>query len=190
MTMNHTIVILAAGSAKRFGKDKRQALLADGTPLLQRSTAQALASSLPVLVCLRPEDAKMASTLQNLGARTLLCPQAHRGMGHTLAAGLERASNGDGVLIALGDMPYIQPASYRTVAQALKPGAIVVPEYRGSTGHPVGFSRAFYAELAAVAGDQGARQVIEQNEHAVVRVSLSDAGIHADIDTPEDIRQS
>ncbi|WP_165787141.1 nucleotidyltransferase family protein [Pseudohalioglobus lutimaris] len=185
--MNVTILLLAAGTSRRFGRDKRRALLPDGTTILERTTAQALASGLPVMVCLRPSDEELAGALQSLGAQTLLCSLAYRGMGHTLAQGLERVKQEDGVLIALGDMPHIQPASYRAVAEALCPGTITLPQCNGSTGHPVGFSREFFTELAALTGDRGARQVIGRNENAIVRVALTDTGIFTDIDSPADI---
>ena len=170
--LNVTILLLAAGTSRRFGRD---------------TTAQALASGLPVMVCLRPSDEELAGALQSLGAQTLLCSLAYRGMGHTLAQGLERVKQEDGVLIALGDMPHIQPASYRAVAEALCPGTITLPQCNGSTGHPVGFSREFFTELAALTGDRGARQVIGRNENAIVRVALTDTGIFTDIDSPADI---
>ena len=186
--MNITIILLAAGHSRRFGGDKRHALLADGTPILQRTATRALASDLPVLVCLRPGDEKLAVELEKLGAQTHYCELADLGMGHSLAAGMERILDEDGVLIALGDMPYIQPSSYIKVAAALAPGTIAVPQFQGMTGHPVGFSRDYFPDLASLTGDHGAKQVIRRNGDAVTPVAVSDTGILADIDRPADLK--
>lgn len=186
--MNITIILLAAGHSRRFGTDKRHVLLPGGAPLLQRTTERALASDLPVLVCLRPGDEELAVKLEKLGAQTHYCALADRGMGHSLAAGMERIRDEDGVLIALGDMPYIKPSSYIEVAAALAPGTIAVPQYKGTSGHPVGFSRDYFPDLASITGDRGAKQLIRRNGNAVTPVAVTDTGILADIDRPADIK--
>ena len=51
-------------------------------------------------------------------------------MGHTLAAGVAAAPDAAGWLIALADMPYIDPATYQAVIEALQTGASVAqPTY-------------------------------------------------------------
>lgn len=189
--MDVTILLLAAGSARRFGTDKRRAALPNGSTILTQTCTRALKSGLPVLVCLGDErDTSLVQQLQALGAKTRFCDQAHLGMGHTLACGVTSVREADGVLVALGDMPYIQPSSYRAVADALSPGTISVPECDGKAGHPVGFSRPFFTALASLTGDRGAKAIIDQNPRTVTRVALHDQGIFADIDKPGDLARA
>ena len=63
--MSVGILILAAGSSRRFGSDKRRVLLANGKRLLQQSMENALASGLSVAVAVREgeEDFAMFVTL-------------------------------------------------------------------------------------------------------------------------------
>ena len=181
------ILILAAGSSQRFGGEKRQATLTDGTTLLETTTRNALASGLPVAICLRPGDSELASSLEALGTQPLFCPNATRGMGHSLADGIARLAAWEGVLITLGDMPFIKPATFCNAASALVPGGICQPDWQGKPGHPVGFSATWFDALTQLKGDAGARDIIKQNGEAVTRFPVDDRGILRDIDTPADL---
>ena len=162
-------------------------MLTDGSTLLASSTRQAMASTLPVLVCLRPGDEALADKLQAMGAQTLLCSRAGEGMGATLACGVRHIEDWDGVLVALGDMPFIETATYCKVAQALLPDTICQPVYAGTTGHPVGFAASYFSQLASLSGDRGARFLLQQNPEAVIRLRVDDPGIVRDIDSPADL---
>ncbi len=184
--MNIGILILAAGSSQRFGGDKRRAPLADGTPLLIATTRNALASGLPVAVCLRPDETELAVALEKAGTQVLYCPGAAAGMGHTLADAIAQV-DWQGALVALGDMPYIEPATYCKAAAALLPGGICQPTWHGRPGHPVGFDRHWFPRLRQLRGDTGARDILAENRGAVTRFPVDDPGILRDIDTPQDI---
>ncbi|MEH6586127.1 MAG: nucleotidyltransferase family protein [Halioglobus sp.] len=186
--MTTGILLLAAGSSRRFGSDKRKALLPNGQTLLSHTVRQALRSGLPVMVCLRGDDTELADQLQNLGASTLLCPVADEGMGSTLAYGVKHLPDWDRLLIALGDMPDIIPATFCKAAAALDTDDICQPCLNGTPGHPVGFSRAYFAQLAKLEGDSGARTVLRKNGEAVIRFPVDDPGIVRDIDRPVDIQ--
>jgi molybdenum cofactor cytidylyltransferase len=87
----------------------------------------------------------------------------------------------------------MQPQTLRQVAQALVDGARAVqPVYQGQAGHPVGFSAASGAELAALAGPQGAARVLSalRDSGGLVQVPVDDAGILADIDTLADLARA
>lgn len=180
------ILILAAGRGRRFGDDKRLAALPGGDSLLQTATRNALASGLPVAVCLRPGEETLAAGLEALGASCLSCATAPAGMGHTLAEGIARIS-WDGALIALGDMPEISPAIFCKAAAMLLPGGICQPTWQGKPGHPVGFASAWFEQLGQLRGDTGARAIIQQHGEAVTRFPVNDPGILRDIDTPADL---
>lgn len=178
------VLMLAAGSGRRFGSDKRLATLPHGQTLLDTAVNNALDSGLPVQVCLAPNDNAIADQLRTRGCRVTLCQQSAQGMGATLANGVLSISDWDGVLIALADMPWILPDSFRTVADSLAADAIRIPVYEGRQGHPVGFGRHFYPRLLQLSGDRGAREVIQNHQQNVEEVALSDPGITRDVDTP------
>lgn len=178
------IIMLAAGVSRRFGADKRQALLPDGRGLLDASLeAVPPAFDLRLLV-LRPGDEALAALFREHGWESLLAADAGLGMGHSLAAGIRAARDWEGALIALADMPFIQARTYLRLAQALTRHDIAVPVHRGRRGHPVGFRRSLFGELASLAGDRGARALLERHGDRCHELEVEDAGVLRDIDTP------
>jgi molybdenum cofactor cytidylyltransferase len=108
-------------------------------------------------------------------------------MGATLAEGIGRLADWSGVLVALADMPWVRASSFTTVARELARDGICVPRYQGRQGHPVGFARQFFPELAALEGDQGARELLQRHAGQVTFLELDDPGILQDIDRQEDL---
>jgi molybdenum cofactor cytidylyltransferase len=179
-------VLLAAGSATRFGGAKLLAPLPDGTPVGVASLTNLAAAVDAVVAVVRPGDGAVASTLAADGARVSVCPRATEGMGASLAWGVRAAPAAAGWLVALADMPWIQSATIARVADALRRGAsIAAPSWRDSRGHPVGFASGFYAELSALSGDEGAKAIL--GRHGVLLISTEDAGVLRDVDTPGDL---
>lgn len=182
-------LLLAAGTGRRFGANKLLHPLADGTPVAL-AAARHLAEALgEILVVVRPEDAELSHLLQAAALGSVVpCPQSANGMGHSLACGAMATPAADGWVIALGDMPHIQPAAIREVARRLTRGArIAAPVYRGRRGHPVGFAAAFYADLIGLKGDTGARDLLRRHRDLAELFPCEDPGTVWDLDRPEDL---
>lgn len=178
-------LMLAAGSSQRFGSDKRLHKLANGTPMLVQSLRNLQSVIQSVVLVVRPDEAQFFAEFLVCEAplEIIEAAQAHTGMGASLACGI-RHIDGDAVLIALADMPLIQPATIAQVLAALDQHPIVVPEYRGRPGHPVGFQRPFFAELAELNAEEGGKKILQRASDNVKRLPVRDAGVIKDIDTP------
>jgi len=182
------VLLLAAGQGRRFGSDKRRASLPAGSSLLQSTIASVIASGLPLRVCLGPADVELQGTLEMRGVDCILCARAGEGMGATLAEAVAALpEDWDGVLVALADMPWIDPDSYCQVAASLCEDRIVVPRYRGQRGHPVAFPMDYVPQLAALEGDEGARRLLQAHQARIAWIDLDDPGIVRDVDTPGDL---
>jgi molybdenum cofactor cytidylyltransferase len=186
-------VLLAAGYSRRFGSNKllrplpRRSTLA-GTPIALVAADHLLEALPGSLAVIRPRALKLGKLLRDAGLRTVICQDASEGMGRSLAAGVGAASDADGWVVALADMPFIQPETIRTVARALREGAaIAAPSFRGQRGHPVGFAHAFLAELGALRGDEGARSILHGHRESISVIEVEDPGVVHDIDTPLDL---
>lgn len=193
-------ILLAAGKSRRFGGDKRKTLLADGRSLLQTAIEQAAAALDTLVVVLRADDTVLKTRLEETTLhlpgppRFILAAHAERGMAHSLADAMHATAGWRAALVLLGDMPAITPATFSALLGAYDtaaaiPGAapIIVPAYRDRQGHPVLFDCAYFAEMAALQGDRGARSVIDHHADQVTRLALADNGILQDIDTPADL---
>ncbi|MDX9875008.1 MAG: nucleotidyltransferase family protein [Spongiibacteraceae bacterium] len=184
--------MFAAGQGRRFGSDKRFAELSSGLPLWRQSLSVLLAAGLPVTLVVRPgEQIRFIAELPaSAAARVTVfgAPRAHEGLGGAIASTITTVT-ADAVLIALGDMPWLEPATVRAVAAQLVHHPIVVPQLGDQPGHPVGFQRQLYPELAALTGDRGGRAIVERHADLVRRLPLSDRGIIRDIDRPGDLNR-
>lgn len=179
-------ILLAAGHSRRFGSNKLLHPLDDGTPMALASARRLRAMVPQVLVVLQASQSALQALCRAEGL-PCLCVD-NDGMGDSLAAAVRASAGAAGWLVALADMPFIQPASYRTVHEALCQGApLAAPVWQGQRGHPVGFSAALYPELAALQGDEGARQVLQRHRSALRLLDVPDPGVLRDVDTPADL---
>jgi molybdenum cofactor cytidylyltransferase len=179
-------VLLAAGRSTRFGQDKLLVPLADGLPVAVAALRHLAPAVDDVVAVVRPGDERLASVLTAAGARVSACARAAEGMGASLAWGVRAAPVAASWLVALADMPWIETPSIAQVAQAMRDGAqIAAAGYRHARGHPVAFSAAFYADLVALSGDEGAKAILSRQRIEIVE--SGDAGVLRDVDTPEDL---
>ncbi|PKO48798.1 MAG: nucleotidyltransferase family protein [Betaproteobacteria bacterium HGW-Betaproteobacteria-4] len=178
-------ILLAAGNSRRFGADKRLHPLPDCTPMVLASARHLAAVCSRSIVVIRPDDTVLASLLAAEGLETVVCAEAAQGMGHSLASGVAATADAAGWLVALADMPYIEPASYRAVINAMQGGAALArPIHGGRPGHPVGFGAVYRAELLALTGDQGGKAILEADPAALVLCPVDDHGVLKDVDHP------
>lgn len=178
-------ILLAAGSSRRFGADKRQHRLADGTPMALASARRLAQACLRTLVVIRPGDMALASLLATNGVITVACDEADQGMGHSLSCGIAASKEADGWLVALADMPYISLASFQAVLEALQSGASLArTTYLGKVGHPVGFGASYLPELLALTGDQGGKAILDAHREDLHCCHVDDPGVLNDIDYP------
>ena len=167
------VIILAAGKGERFLASgaithKLDALLS-GTPVLMHVMNAVKASGLPWHL-VRP-------------------PGGTAGMGASVALGVRATPDAPGWLILPGDLPLIQSATLRWIATALHRHPLVVPFFQQQHGHPVAFSRRYFSALAALDGEDGAREIVREARHHgdVADLHLNDPGIVQDVDTLTDL---
>ena len=181
-------MLLAAGSASRFGSDKLQHPLPHGVAIAVQSARHLGAVVSRVVAVVRPGAQETARALAAEGCEVAVCEQAAAGMGASLACAVRAAGAADGYLVALGDMPFVRPSTIAAVRDALAAGApLAAPYWRARRGHPVGFAGSLRAELEALAGDEGAKRVLAAHEARLVKVPVGDPGAIRDIDRPSDL---
>jgi molybdenum cofactor cytidylyltransferase len=187
--LNVVAILLAAGSASRFGSDKLLHALPHEVPIAIQAARHLQAVVVgKVLVVVRPVADELARKLRAEGCEVVLCENAAEGMGASLACAVRAAGPADAYLVALGDMPFIRSSTIAAVRDALAEGALLVaPYFRARRGHPVGLAAKFRTALEALEGDEGAKKIISVNEKYLVKIPVGDPGVLRDIDTPADL---
>lgn len=195
MNARPVAVLLAAGRGSRFdasGRSLKQlATLAAGaqagTPLAAAAARPLVAALGRVIAVVRPaadeNQRRLHAVLAAEGCELVVSTAAELGMGHSIAAGVAASRDAAGWLVALADMPAVQPDSIARVAAAIEAGAVTTaPVFAGARGHPVGFAATLRDELLALTGDSGARAVLARHPPRLIEVD--DPGVLRDVDTP------
>jgi molybdenum cofactor cytidylyltransferase len=188
--MKISAILLAAGLGTRFGGGKLLHPLSDGVALGAHAARNLIAAGLEVIAVVKPGDDSAARMLDGEGCRVTICARAARGMGASLACGVAASGDAAGWVIALADMPAVRSATIAMVVRELKAGLdLVAPIYQGKRGHPVGFGKRFEAQLLALDGDAGARDIITAHKSELRLVECDDPGILLDIDRREELQK-
>lgn len=181
-------LLLAAGSASRFGSDKLRHALPHGVPIAVQAARVLKLELSRVVAVVRPGSEELPGFLAKEGCEVVVCESAAEGMGASLACAARAAGEADGYLVALGDMPFLRRTSIAAVRDALAGGApLVAPYFRTRRGHPIGFSHRFLPDLLSLKGDEGAKRVLAAHERELVKIPIGDPGVIRDIDTPGDL---
>lgn len=191
--MAEHLILLAAGSARRFGSNKLLRPL-NGKPLYAHGLAALLAAAkmrpaADVTVVSRTPEILAAA--RAAGAKAVESPLSEQGLSFTIKAALdalEPLAEGDYLLFAVADQPYLTAAS---VAALLEKAA---PPTRGATlcfgekvGSPTLFSASLAKDLRALEGDRGGRSVLRALGGECLRVQAESERELEDIDLPEQL---
>ncbi len=181
-------LLLAAGSASRFGSDKLRHKLPHGVWIAVQAARHLKPEVARVIAVVRPGAEELERALAAEGCEVAMCENAAAGMGASLACAARAAGDASGYLVALADMPFVRRSSIAAVRDALAAGAaFAAPYFRARRGHPVGICGRYRAELERLAGDEGAKRLLAAHQSEIVKIPVGDPGVIRDIDTPGDL---
>jgi molybdenum cofactor cytidylyltransferase len=183
-------LLLAAGQSRRMGGPNKLLAEIDGAPMVAIVARRLLASrARPIIAVLGNLAEAVDAALGKLPVERVRNPEFAGGLSTSLKRGIAALpSDLDGVIVCLGDMPLISGRHLDRLIAAFNPlegRAIVVPTRRGKRGNPVLWSSRFFPEMAAIAGDVGAKHLIGEHAELVAEVEMDDDAVLVDIDTPE-----
>ena len=180
-------VVLAAGSATRFGRTKQLEFI-EGTTLVARavSTARDVCGPRNVLVTGHDSSDVVAAAGDGMGF-FVVNERFEEGMGSSIAAGVSAVSHvADAILLMLADQPLITADHLNAMVGAWGgPDDIVTTSFADTQGPPVLFPRSAFPRLRELSGDTGARSVVEDWQFSVKTIQFDDAAV--DIDTAGDL---
>lgn len=184
-------VILAAGLSSRCPGNKLLQTIA-GKPVVRYVVEAAIASkAIGVLVVVGHDAEKLSEVLSGLPVAIVNNAQYASGLSSSLRCAVQQApADSDGLLVLLGDMPFVTAAVIDDLIEQFDPThghEICVPMAKGRQGNPVLWGRRFFAELTSMTGDNGGKSIIGLHRKFVVELDVEDDGVLIDIDTVDDV---
>lgn len=181
-------VLLAAGESNRYGAENKLLAELDGEPIVRRAAETLVAADLdPVVVVLGADAARVRAAIEDLPVHVVVNPSYADGQSTSVAAGVDAvAEHVEAFVIALGDMPWVTPASVATLVDAYAAGAgdAIAAAHGGERGNPVLFDARYADDLRDLDGDVGGREILR--EHGTL-VETGDPGVRRDVDRPDDL---
>lgn len=184
-------VLLAGGESRRFGFANKLLAQIDGTVLIEKLACEIADSGVADLVVVTGAEADATrSALQSLPVRFVHNDNWGDGMGGSVAVGIASLSPAlQGAFVVPGDMPRLTAGVFRRLAEAFAVPAhpIVVPITReGAQRNPVLWPRRHFSKLAALAGPQGGKSLLDTLADERLDVAFEDESVFVDIDTADD----
>ena len=177
-------VVMAAGSAKRFGANKLASQLR-GRSLILRSLEAVPPEAFHqvVVVTQYPEIMRI---VKEFHFASILNDQPQEGLSRTIHLGLTALRDCDGVLFQVSDQPLLRRESILALTEQwrLRPEGISALGHGGVRGNPCVFPSTLYSELMALTGDRGGSAVIRRHEDLLTLLEVPAEELY-DVDTAE-----
>lgn len=192
MGMKLSGMLLAAGESTRMGSPK-QLLVIEGDLLIERVLRLLLAAPLDEIIVVLGHQAdaiRRAITIEDRRLRYTVNESFREGMSSSLRKGMECIATGaEGLLVALVDHPWIQPATVSKLIDGWAQGGrgIALPRCGERRGHPVIFGSRYFQELRDLSGAPGARAILHRHHDDILEVPTDDEAVILDVDTPGDL---
>jgi len=183
------ILLLAAGTSTRMGQPK--ALLPIGQkPLIRHQIEQLQALGKPITLVLGAQAQTIQVALDDTEVNLVFNADYPKGMGQSIAAGVQAIISGgrdpEAIMICAVDQPLIDSGHYNSLmekAQQSDFSIIQSASDQGWHGIPTIFKSMHFEALTKLTGDQGAKSVIQKNPGQVTSIKAR-PGTLIDIDTP------
>lgn len=179
-------VVLAAGASTRFGSPKALVPI-QGEPAVARIVRLLRANGCdPVAVVVGADRERIQGAVP---------PSAELVVNHAWAKGRTGSIKAGARALPLSCSPIVWPVDHPAVAGATiralveGPGDIRVPVYDHRRGHPILLEARLREEILALGDDQPFHDLVHREPRRVVDVPVDDAGIHLNIDVPEDAKK-
>lgn len=187
-------VVLAAGRSRRMGAPKPLLAVDEQESFLEHVIAALRDGGChDVCVVVGPEhDAaarEIGEAVWDAGANRLINPFSDAQQVDSLRVAIRSLPpEAHAIIETPVDFPRIQATTVRSLIDAFgrSQAPVVVPTYAGRHGHPTLFARSVWPELLADPLPEGARTVVHAHRGDLLEVTVDDAGILLDVDTPED----
>jgi molybdenum cofactor cytidylyltransferase len=186
--VNIGIIILAAGTSKRFGGITKQLLSINGTSLIRTAAEVALGANLggPVVVVLGHEREAVAAELDGLNVTLIDNPTYLEGIASSVKMGMVGLFMMDkqieSFVVMPCDQPFLTPALLQQLAatQDETDKGIVATRYDNQVHMPALFKRTYTDALLALTDEKAPKWVIIKHKTDLAEVGFDPAAVDLD----------
>jgi molybdenum cofactor cytidylyltransferase len=185
-----SLVILAAGFSRRFGKNKLLETIG-ATSMIEHVVSEAMNSEANqvIIVCGHEHD-KITQTIKRFQCELVFNEYFPRGQSYSVKKGvLAVDEKAEGVMIMPGDMPLMNHAVVdKVINEYSRTRAIIVAaSHNGRPGHPILFAKSLFKEVLEIdEQSRGLKKVVSKYHEHMRLVEAGPASLY-DVDTREDM---
>jgi len=174
-------VILAAGSAIRFGSSKVAARIGSRT-MVEIVVDTAVAAGLDPVIVVAPSSLSLPESVE-----AVRNDAPERGMSLSLRLGISAVpADAEAAVVLLADQPTVSVEHLRTLDAWRGGTAVVATRAEGVLGPPVLLEREAFGLVEAIGGDAGLRDLLRADPSLVTAVDHEPV---PDVDTPRDLAE-
>lgn len=181
-------VIMAAGSAKRFG-DNKLAVEVRGRSLFRRALDAVPVQQFENVVVVT-QYTEFTEVVKEYHFAEIFNQHPELGLSRTVQLGLTALRNCDGVLFQVADQPLLRQESVSALCDLWRrqPDSIAALAHQGHRGNPCLFPSRFFPELMEIQGDRGGNVVIQAHPEALITLDVPSEELF-DVDTTQALEQ-
>ena len=194
--MQYTIIYMAAGNSRRFGKKNKLLQEFRGKPLysygleLLQAAARERENVRAVVITQYQEIVEAVEKCRSRKISCFLNPDSRKGVSYTIRRGIREAlENGpvDYFLFMTADQPFLRKKTLEQFfAEGEKGNPVVSAAWREQPGNPVMFRADLAEELVRLKEDEGGRKVWKKYASQGVLIQAEDPKELQDLDVPKD----
>lgn len=187
-------IVPAAGASRRMGRPKLTLPLGDETVIERVLAALNQTGVTERVVVVRPDDEELVAAVRRADARCIqpvVAPPDMRASVQIALADIARRHTphyDDAWMLTPGDSVGVKGTVVRQLLAAWfrSRADVLVPEHEHHRGHPALFRWPLAQRLRSLSSDVGVNALLSEPDVTVETLSVGDAGILDDLDTPQD----
>ncbi|MDB4826435.1 nucleotidyltransferase family protein [Gammaproteobacteria bacterium] len=185
-------LVLAAGRSLRAGGSNKLLLPWQDKFVVEHAVDAVLLSHVTTVHVVSGHDhSSLQAVLKSRNLNWIHNSHYQNGISSSISAGVRQLSaDVDGVLLCLGDMPWVSEQQINEVIEGFQPDSVRVACFGKRRGHPALFPRAWFKKLTQLSGDDLARCLFDNLASSVVEVPMTNDAVLRGVNCKEDLLQS
>ena len=182
-------IVLAAGSAVRFGGPKQLAEFR-GQPLVKSAVETANESSAEyVLLVVGNHSSEILERVQLGRAQLVYNRDFETGISSSIKCGISNLPDDcSGAIIMVADQPFLESKHLDLMIIEFRKDStrVVVLSFKGELRNPVLIPKAMFSDLQKLTGDMGAKDLVKKSPN-ISRLEITDSRVFFDVDTKDSL---